>query len=417
MIGYKKRWNNNMNISGLKKEQLENELIKYVNSYFINLQKWQRVNNIVSRMMTTKNPHLIHEHIKDDLHWIFGIDFYAVYLRKKYTHKYNYTYHSHDSYKLHKNYINEFVQRNKEYILNDNKDFICSNILPEYNIFFIKQEDIVIGFVITHSIDDKFSDMDINIFNVIVNSYSLALINFSCYNKIEINSIRKLNLIENMSKEFKPMLNNILEYASILNLHKTLPTKRKQNYLRYIEKNVMYLKNLITNMLDLSNEDFKTTQPDLTSFNSREAIIQTLNILDDFIKQRNINFITSLIAHDICADLTKFKQVIFSLANNMIKFAKDNDVIYITSFIDKTYFNLEFKNKMHNYIDTDFINRNDIYYFNKQTADLSVIKKIVKQHNGKIKFLLEKKTNTIILQLSLPISKQHYKNNVFTDYD
>ena len=28
-----------MNITGLRKDELENELIKYVNSYFINLQK------------------------------------------------------------------------------------------------------------------------------------------------------------------------------------------------------------------------------------------------------------------------------------------------------------------------------------------------------------------------------------------
>lgn len=71
-----------MNITSLRKDELENELIKYVNSYFINLQKWQRVNNIINMMITTKNPHFIHKHIKDDLHWIFGIDFYVVYLRK-----------------------------------------------------------------------------------------------------------------------------------------------------------------------------------------------------------------------------------------------------------------------------------------------------------------------------------------------
>lgn len=406
-----------MNITGLRKDELENELIKYVNSYFINLQKWQRVNNIINRMMTTKNPYFIHKHIKDDLHWIFGIDFYVIYLRKKYSNKYNYVYHSHENYKAHKDYIYDFVLKNKDNILNDNRDVIYQNLLSEYNIFFIMQEKIVIGFIITHSIKDKFSDMDINIFNVIVNSYSLALTNFSYYNKIEVGSIRKLNLIENISKEFKPMLNNILEYASLLNLNKTLPMKRKQNYLRYIENNVTYLKNLITNMFDLSTEDFKTTQPQLTSFNSRDAIIECLNILEYFIKQRNINFITSIIAHDIFADLTKFKQVIFSLINNMAKFANDNDVIYITSYINKTYFNLELKNRMPKYINSDFKNQNDIYYFNKQSADLSVIKKIIKQHNGKIKFLLEKSTNTMILQMSLPLLKKDCENNQFTSYD
>ena len=101
----------------------------------------------------------------------------------------------------------------------------------------------------------------------------------------------------------------------------------------------------------------------------------------------------------------------------MIKFANDNDVIYITSYIDKTYFNLEFKNKMHKYLDSDFKNQNDIYYFNKQSADLSVLKKIIKQHNGKIKFLLEKSTNTIILHLSLPLLKKDCENNQFSLYD
>ena len=138
-----------MNITGLRKDELENELIKYVNSYFINLQKWQRVNNIINRMMTTKNPYFIHKHIKDDLHWIFGIDFYVVYLRKKYSNKYNYVYHSHDNYKAHKDYIYDFVLKNKDNILNDNRDVIYQNLLSEYNIFFIMQEKIVIGFIIT----------------------------------------------------------------------------------------------------------------------------------------------------------------------------------------------------------------------------------------------------------------------------
>lgn len=406
-----------MNITGLRKDELESELIKYVNSYFINLQKWQRVNNIINIMMTIKNPYFIHKYIKDDLNWIFGIDFYVVYLRKKYSNKYNYFYHSHDNYKIHKDYIYDFVLKNNDNILKNNRDIIYQNILSEYNIFFIMQEKTVIGFIITHTIKDKFSDMDINIFNVIVNSYSLALTNFSYYNKIEVGSIRKLNLIENISKEFKPMLNNILEYASLLNLNKTLPKKRKQNYLSYIENNVTYLKNLITNMFDLSNEDFKTTQPKLTSFNSRDEIIECLNIFKDFIKQRNIHFITSIIAIEIFADLTKFKQVIFSLVNNITKFADDNDVIYITSYTNKTYFNVEFKNKMYKYKNSDFKHQNDIYYFNKQSADLSVIKKIIKQHNGKIKFLFEKSTNTMILQMSLPLLKKDCENNQFTSYD
>ena len=72
-----------MNIASLKKDELENELIKYVNSYFINIQKWQRVNSIINIMMTTKNPNSIHKHVKDDLHWIFGIDFYVIFFKKK----------------------------------------------------------------------------------------------------------------------------------------------------------------------------------------------------------------------------------------------------------------------------------------------------------------------------------------------
>ncbi len=400
-----------MNIASLKKDELENELIKYVNSYFINIQKWQRVNSIINIMMTTKNPNSIHKHVKDDLHWIFGIDFYVIFLRKKYSNKYNYAYHSHDNYKKYKEYINEFVAINKENILNNNRETVYKNLSDEYNIFFIMHENNVIGFVITHSIKDRFSDLDINIFNIIANSYSLALTNFSYYNKIEVGNIRKLNLIENISKEFKPMLNNILEYSSLLNLHKDLPINRKENYIRYIENNSTYLKSLITNIFDLSNEDFKTTQPELTSFNSRDAIIECLDIFEDYLKQRNINFITSIISHEIFADLTKFKQVIFSLINNITKFANDNDVIYVTSYINKNYFNLEFKNKIQKHVDTDFTSQNNIYYFNNQSADLSVIKKIIKQHNGKIKFMLKKSTNTIMLNLLLPLAEKDSENN------
>ena len=400
-----------MNIASLKKDELENELIKYVNSYFINIQKWQRVNSIINIMMTTKNPNSIHKHVKDDLHWIFGIDFYVIFLRKKYSNKYNYAYHSHDNYKKYKEYINEFVAINKENILNNNRETVYKNLSDEYNIFFIMHENNVIGFVIAHSIKDRFSDLDINIFNIIANSYSLALTNFSYYNKIEVGNIRKLNLIENISKEFKPMLNNILEYSSLLNLHKDLPINRKENYIRYIENNSTYLKSLITNIFDLSNEDFKTTQPELTSFNSRDAIIECLDIFEDYLKQRNINFITSIISHEIFADLTKFKQVIFSLINNITKFANDNDVIYVTSYINKNYFNLEFKNKIQKHVDTDFTNQNNIYYFNNQSADLSVIKKIIKQHNGKIKFMLKKSTNTIMLNLLLPLAEKDSENN------
>lgn len=406
-----KKRNNFMNITSLRKNELENELIKYVNSYFINLQKWQRVNNIINIMITTKNPYFIHKHIKEDLHWVFGIDFYVVYLRKKYSDKLKYAYHSNDIYKNHKDYIHDFVSKNNDNILNNNRNLIYASLLKEYNIFFIMQANIVTGFIITHSSNEEFSDLDINIFNIIANSYSLALTNFNYYNKIEVGSIRKLNLIENISKEFKPMLNNILEYSSLLNMHKALKTKRRENYARYIENNSKFLKNLITNMLDLSNEDFKTTQPELTSFNSRDAIVECLAILDDYIKQRNICFITSIISCDIFADLKKFKQIVLSLTNDMVKFASDNDVIYITSYINKTHFILEFKNRMHKYIDSEFKNQNDIYYFNNQSADLSVIKKIIKQHNGKIKFLLKKSTNTIILHMTLPLLKKDCENN------
>lgn len=195
-----KKRNNFMNITSLRKNELENELIKYVNSYFINLQKWQRVNNIINIMITTKNPHFIHKHIKEDLHWVFGIDFYVVYLRKKYSDKLKYAYHSNDIYKNHKDYIHDFVSKNNDNILNNNRNLIYASLLKEYNIFFIMQANIVTGFIITHSSNEEFSDLDINIFNIIANSYSLALTNFNYYNKIEVGSIRKLNLMKIFQK-------------------------------------------------------------------------------------------------------------------------------------------------------------------------------------------------------------------------
>lgn len=394
-----------MNIYGLKKPQLESELIKYVNSYFINLQKWQKVNKIVNIMITIENPYFINEYIKEDIHWIFGIDFYVVYLRKKYTNKYKYTYHSNDKYKQHKLYIQEIIVNNNENIIKADKDAISENILPEYNMFFIKQEFEVIGIIITHSTKERFSDMDINIFNIIVNSYSLALTNFNFNNKIKVGSLHKFNLIDNMAREFKPMLDNVMEYVGIINVHKLLPGHRKKSYVGYVEKNIMYLKHLITNMLDLSQEDFKSTKVEIREFNSMEIIFRTINIFENLLQQRNITLVTSLVAEQITADVDKFSHIIFALINNIIKLSSNKDIIYITTFVDTLNFTLEFKNKLKKVLETEFINNNDIYYFNNQSADLSVIKKIVKQHNGNIKFLLDQKTNTIILQMTLPIVK------------
>jgi PAS domain S-box-containing protein len=133
----------------------------------------------------------------------------------------------------------------------------------------------------------------------------------------------KSDFLANMSHELRTPMNAILGFSELLIDKKVGELSDKQlEYLNDIHNSGSHLLQLINNVLDLSKIESGKTQLTIESFHIAEVIEEVINVLKPLAdkKQILITLQLSKVVDEISVDKNKFRQILYNLVSNAIKF-------------------------------------------------------------------------------------------------
>ncbi len=281
------------------------------------------------------------------------------------------------------------------------KSLDIENVLEYFRSISGKQHIIVpiiyaksfLGYLMLIKEDNNFYNENINFINIFPEHIALILENISLYQESEKQNKRKVEFLAGISHEFKTPLNSIIGFTEILKSQNTDSEKFK--YINNILQSSRHLLSLIEDVIDVSKSQYKLLELNYTNFMPKEEIIQIILALEEMIKEKNINLNYTLIDIKISADVKRFRQLIYNLVSNAIKFNKKNGRINIIIYVKNKKFFFEITDtgdgiSKRNYEKIfDFfsqVNRSQLKRQLGSGVGLALCKKIIDAHKGEISF-------------------------------
>lgn len=146
----------------------------------------------------------------------------------------------------------------------------------------------------------------------------------------------KSEFLATMSHELRTPLNSIIGFSDILltENHGRL-NERQATYLDYILQGGKHLLDLINDILDLSKVEAGKMELEYEQFSVREVIDEIRTIMSPLAMKKSIGLDISIDPRlgTISADKTKFKQVLYNLTSNAVKFTPENGSVAIDACI------------------------------------------------------------------------------------
>lgn len=211
---------------------------------------------------------------------------------------------------------------------------------------------------------------------------------------LENHDKQKIQFLASISHEYKTPLNSIIGFSDILK--DRLDDTDEFKYIDNISKSAKFLLSLIQDILDMSRAEISKLELNKETFRTKEIIEDISYSFDEIVKSKNLHFSYTIVDVQISADLRRFKQLIYNLISNAVKFNKINGKITIVSYLDeKNDFVFEIKDtgdgiRKKDY-DTIFsffsqVNRSILKRQQGSGIGLALCKKIVEAHGGEIGF-------------------------------
>ena len=142
----------------------------------------------------------------------------------------------------------------------------------------------------------------------------------------------KSAFLANMSHELRTPLNSILGFSELL-CEKTYGdlNKKQLEYIGYIHKSGKHLLELISDILDLSKIEAGKTEIKPVSFSVSHLVQEACSIVNPMAINKKISMEVN-IASDvstIVADEKMFKQILYNLISNAVKFTNDGGHVIV----------------------------------------------------------------------------------------
>ena len=229
---------------------------------------------------------------------------------------------------------------------------------------------------------------------------------------IEIDKTRS-EFLANVSHELRTPLNSIIGFSTALKDGMLGDLNEKQKaYANKILSSAIHLTGLINDILDMSKIESGEVRVNIAKNNPVEIIKEVINIVEPLAEEKNIKIETDFkYTDDIKIDYIKFKQIIYNLLGNAIKFSHKNSSVKITThkkantaiFVVKDY-GIGIDKKDFKRIFEKFVQLDNIYTksYSSTGLGLAITKELVKLQNGKIKVKSELNKGTeFILEFNI----------------
>ncbi len=143
----------------------------------------------------------------------------------------------------------------------------------------------------------------------------------------------KSQFLANMSHELRTPLNAIIGFSEILH-DRTFGelTPKQERYVGNILSSGRHLLQLINDILDLSKIEAGRVQLDYAAFSPLTAVRTVDNLVKALLQKKNItlDIAGGTTLPPLIADQAKFKQVLYNLISNAIKFTPENGKVTVT---------------------------------------------------------------------------------------
>lgn len=150
----------------------------------------------------------------------------------------------------------------------------------------------------------------------------------------------KTEFLANTSHELKTPLNSIIGFSELL-LEGELGeiSEQQKKYIGTIHESGYMLLNIINKILDISSINYGQIDIEYTKFNLCEAIEDTCAMMYALANRKAIDLIVDVDTqiNEINADIIKFKEIVYNLVDNSVKFTPYGGTVFITASLNDNH--------------------------------------------------------------------------------
>jgi len=269
----------------------------------------------------------------------------------------------------------------------------------------------LLGYLVLIKDDENFYKENIHFVNIFPEHIALILENISLYQESEKSNKRKIEFLAGISHEFKTPLNSVMGFAEILKSR--IKDSECSKYIHNISQSSSHLLTLIEDVIDVSKTQYNNLELNYTTIAPKELIVQILCNLDSMIREKNIDIDYTLTDVKISADIKRFRQLIYNLVSNAVKFNKIGGKINIFTYMKDNKFFFEVTDTGDGISKRDYekifdffsqVNRSQLKRQLGSGVGLAICKMITDAHNGEIGFKSQIKKGSSFW-FSLPVNR------------
>jgi len=199
-----------------------------------------------------------------------------------------------------------------------------------------------------------------------------------------------------MSHELRTPLNSIIGFADMM-LHGEGNIAKQNKYLNYISTSGKHLLSLINNILDISKIESGKMELNYETFDVYDTILEVNQLISSLAYKEGINveILNDNRLYTIFADKLKFKQILFNLVSNAIKFTPKGGSINISTHVTDTLLQCSItdtgvgiseENKHKIFQPFTQLEESINHPYKGTGLGLSLVKQLVELHQGRIWF-------------------------------